>query len=48
MSSDNLNIMIGITWSDDVEPNSMSKANRGLVWIKYSHHLQIIFYSILL
>ena len=26
--------MTGVSWSDDFEPNTMSKANRGSVWIK--------------
>ena len=26
--------MTSVSWSDDFEPNSMSKANRGSVWIK--------------
>ena len=26
--------MIGVTWSDNFKPNSMSKVNRGSVWIK--------------
>ena len=34
VSRDNLIIMTGVTWSDDFEPNSMSKNNRGSVWIK--------------
>jgi len=34
VSSDNLVVMTGISWSDDFEPNSMSKANRGSVWVK--------------
>ena len=32
--SDNFIIMAGVTWSGDFEPNNMSKANRGFVWIK--------------
>ena len=32
--SDNFIIMTGVTWSGDFEPNSMSKANHGSVWIK--------------
>ena len=34
ISSDNLVVMTGVSWSDDFESNSMSKANRGSVWIK--------------
>ena len=34
VSSDNLIIMTCVTWSDDFEPNSMSKKYRGSVWIK--------------
>ena len=34
VSSDNLVVMTGISWSDDFEPNSMSKANHGYVWVK--------------
>ena len=34
VSSDTLVVMTGVTWSDDFEPNSMSKSNCGSVWIK--------------
>ena len=34
MSSNNLVVMTSVSWNDDFEPNSMSKANRGSVWIK--------------
>ena len=34
ISSDNFVVMAGVSWSDDFEPNSMSKANCKSVFIK--------------
>ena len=31
---DNLLVLMGITWSDDFNPNSLINANRGAVWIR--------------
>ena len=31
---ENVLIMTGVQWSDDFEPNSLSKSLRGGVWIK--------------
>ena len=31
---ENLIVLMGITWSDDFDPNSSIKANRGAVWIR--------------
>ena len=31
---DNLIVLMGISWSDDFDPNSSIKANRGAVWIR--------------
>ena len=33
-SEDNLLVLLGIQWSDDFEPNTSSKTNRGSVWLK--------------
>ena len=38
--------MTGVSWSDDFEPNSMSKANRGSVWIKTLTFISNNLYSI--
>ena len=43
VSSDNLVVMTGVSWSDDFEPNSMSKNNLGSVWIKTLYSFQIIY-----
>ena len=32
--SDNLMVLMGLSWSDDFDPNSSIKANRGAVWIR--------------
>ena len=34
VSTDNLIVLMGISWSDDFDPNSSIKANRGAVWIR--------------
>ena len=34
ISREDLIVLIEITWSDDFDPNSSIKANRGAVWIK--------------
>ena len=34
ISKEDLIVLMGITWSDDFDPNSSIKANRGAVWIK--------------
>ena len=37
--------MTSVSWSDDFEPNSMSKANRGSVWIKTLNFISNNLYS---
>ena len=39
---ENVLIMTGVQWSDDFEPNSLSKSLRGGVWIKQYHSCHII------
>ena len=34
ISQDDLLVILGIQWSDDFEPNTSSKTNRGSVWVK--------------
>ena len=33
-SQQNLLVILGLQWSDDFEPNTSSKTNRGSVWLK--------------
>ena len=33
-SQENVVVLLGIQWSDDFEPNTSSKTNRGSVWMK--------------
>ena len=46
VSSDTLVVMTGVTWSDDFEPNSMSKSNCGSVWITILTSILNIFFQI--
>ena len=34
VNTNNILVILGVQWSDDFEPNSSSKSNRGSVWIK--------------
>ena len=34
VNNDDLVVIMGLTWSDDFDPNSSIKANRGTVWIR--------------